>query len=175
MTHRELAEALSGAFPQAKHSGAVVKDSGCELRCTECEGVLILRGERLRAELHGDPPPESRRAADALVFHDLQSMAALCVVEMKGRSLDAGNVLEQLSHSAVDAEKALCRIGASTAGVRFNTIVLSRADMPELQVLSRRSVRFAGRSYDILLGKCGSELTEILPKDRKRRRRKRRR
>ena len=144
---------LSGAVA-AKHGGAVVErcDEHCRLATRGGPATVVLKGERLAGS-------GRRKMCDCLVFRDDMKAVA---VELKQRSLNAGAILEKLANGGLEAAK-IAEQAAGTRDVQLFFAVLAKSwgNRSAQRRISQSGIKIGGRTYRVLTGKCGLDVSEI--------------
>ena len=127
-------------------------DEHCRLATRGGPATVVLKGERLAGS-------GRRKMCDCLVFRDDMKAVA---VELKQRSLNAGAILEKLANGGLEAAK-IAEQAAGTRDVQLFFAVLAKSwgNRSAQRRISQSGIKIGGRTYRVLTGKCGLDVSEI--------------
>ena len=122
---------------------------------------VILKGEKLSA---------TERMCDCIIFHG-KSEVSTSLVELKGKTLRASQVIQKLNNGGKWAKKILEQDGLQVG--RVTAVVLAkRFHIHEYQVLRTSQILIGSTRYRIATRPCGTCLKDIRPAPTRRHRRK---
>lgn len=167
MTPREVAEAVRNGFEgevvdrcvERRPKGKSARR--CELHLKKVAAAVALDAERVATRLGRTGSGE--KAADFIVFCEWHRRPAVCVVEMKGKTVRATEVRGQILASGQDAEAVLAACGVAVGYVVPYPIVLAQGwGKHDMGPVRQQKVRMCGHDLHIHTGNCGDELETIL-------------
>ncbi|MBM4031136.1 MAG: hypothetical protein FJ291_05055 [Planctomycetes bacterium] len=128
-------------------------EAGCELRLEGLPPFILLSGERIA-------PDQARRMCDCVVFVE-QGPIHVALVELKGKTVHADEVVEKLRNSseAVLGMFRDCSLRVSQRSIHF-LVLARRWSRPQLKVLQSKHVTVAGVKHGILSKRCGFSLAD---------------
>ncbi|MGH7381530.1 MAG: hypothetical protein ACREKR_04780 [Candidatus Methylomirabilales bacterium] len=88
----------------------------------------------------------------------------VAAVELKGKDTDASEIAEKLRNGTLAVSDVLVKIGEDGVQPEFYPMVLSKGWRSTHEVVAIKKVKVIawGQSYDIIRGRCGESLLEII-------------
>lgn len=133
-----------------------LRESGCSVRLPPPPHRKVVSGTKYR-----DNHNLYSKLCDGLILWMHPSVGySFAAVEMKGGSLSAKSVVDQLQEGAKIAEKFI-----SAEKITFGAILFKRSRMHpiEVKVLSQKRILFRNKGYRVFVARCGSDLNSSGP------------
>lgn len=128
-------------------------ERGCELRLHGLTDYVVLNGDRICPD---------RRMCDCIVFSEARDLI-LGIVELKGRTVHANEVIDKLTNAS---EVAVAILESANRGhlsfQMYHLVLAKRWSTSEYAVLKQKRITVRGRRRYIIPKRCGISFCELI-------------
>jgi len=128
-------------------------DKRCKLNLSDLKNFLVLKGEKLRGY---------QKISDCIIFI-VKSTVIIGIVELKGKTVHVGDIINKLSNASKIALGILQRCDPKNKKYNFYHIVLAEKwHSSAYRVVTTRKIEVRGEKYNIIPKECGIHFSNII-------------